>query len=104
MVAGKVFRRLLQSEMRQQEGEVDDQDGSQWTRVRGLALASDASLRLRSYQTSSPPVSRNFPLGPCSRSATRTISAAPSFTVCRPLCAFRSVAVKPGLTEFTAMP
>ena len=36
----------------------------------------------RSYQTSSPPVSRNFPLGPCSRSATRTISAAPSFTVC----------------------
>src|SRR5258706_13103986 len=31
----------------------------------------------RSYQTSSPPVSRNFPLGPCSRSATRTISAAP---------------------------
>ena len=36
----------------------------------------------RSYQTSSPPVSRNFPLGPCFWSATRTISAAPSFTVC----------------------
>src|SRR5260221_75100 len=57
MVAGKVFRRLLQSEMRQQEGEVDDQDGSQWTRVRGLALASDASLRL----VPTRPAHRQFP-------------------------------------------
>ena len=57
MVAGKVFRRLLQSEMRQQEGEVDDQDGSQWTRVRGLALASDASLRL----VPTRPAHRRFP-------------------------------------------
>src|SRR3982074_1990624 len=53
------------------------------------------------YQISSPPASRNFPLGPCCRSATHTISASPSPPLCWPLYAFRSVAVKPGLTEFT---